>query len=346
MNSTDMNFFSIFQRSPERFAHNSKKEPLMTIPENWASIDPTNPCLSNPHSLPLQTNFTKKSKNKSQYSEEDEDLTEESNSDSNSEDEEDGTMDSGSGSECSSSSCSSSCSTCSDDEEDSDSSSSSISTSEIDFTKKSDQHQQRKTREKEKVNKQLKNNSAVNKNRFFVESRSVIKPRNSATASSISSAEFNFVDSQNLRENPSVMTTTINNISNKGSISQAETLSNHSQNSSNSKASNSKLVTVHQPNLNKKKNSSNASSSTNASTSTSTRKFFKRRAQQQQQQTVNNALVRCRLFMVPIYSFFFTLLQIILKKAQNIPKLSRKSAYALLEINLCCNFTKFKKKLQ
>ena len=272
----------------------------MTIPENWASIDPTNPCLSNPHTLPLQTNFTKKSKNKSQYSEEDEDLTEESNSnsDSNSEDEEEGTINSDSGSECSSSSCSSTCSTCSDDEEDSDSSSSSISTSEIDFTKKSDHQSRKNNKQQEKTNKQLKN--SVNKNRFFVESRSVIKPRNSATASTISSAEFNFVDQQN--PVMSVNSTIINNISNKGSISQAET-SNHSQNS-NSKAS-SKLVTVnHQssPNLNKKKNSS-SNASTNASTST-TRKFFKRRAQQQQQ-TVNNALVRCRLFMVPPYSFFF-----------------------------------------
>ena len=262
----------------------------MTIPENWASIDP-NPC-SNPHSLPLQTTLLKQSK-KSQYSEEDEELTEGSDgtSESNSEDE-DGTMNSDSGSECSSSSCSSSCSTCSDDE-DSDSSSSSISTS--------DQHQQRKNHNKQqdKVNKQLKN--SVNKNRFFVESRSVIKPRNSATATTSSqSAEFNFVD-QNNHQQPVMSSTPINNIS-KGSISQAET-SNHSQNS-NSKAS-SKLVTVnHQssPNLNKKKNSS-SNASTNASTST-TRKFFKRRAQQQQQ-TVNNALVRCRLFMVPPYSFFF-----------------------------------------
>lgn len=54
------------KRSPERFAHNSKKEPLMTIPENWASIDP-NPCSINPHSLPLQTSTLLKQSKKSQY---------------------------------------------------------------------------------------------------------------------------------------------------------------------------------------------------------------------------------------------------------------------------------------
>ena len=47
-----------------------------------------------------------------------------------------------------------------------------------------------------------------------------------------------------------------------------------------------------------------------------------------------------------ILLLFHTAPNYILEKAQNIPKLSRKSAYALLEINLCCNFTKFKKKLQ
>ena len=38
----DTHIFSFnidFQRSPERFDHSLRKEPLMTIPENWATID-------------------------------------------------------------------------------------------------------------------------------------------------------------------------------------------------------------------------------------------------------------------------------------------------------------------
>ena len=91
-----------FQRSPERYDR-SRKEPLMTIPENWATIEPPN------------SHLTKKTTSQNETEEESEE------SDSNESDSE-SESDAKSGS--SSSSC---CSTCSNSDDSDDDSSSTIS---------------------------------------------------------------------------------------------------------------------------------------------------------------------------------------------------------------------------
>ena len=243
----------------------------MTIPENWASIDPpisNSPTLTsiiNHSSSSKQSSSTSK-KHSSQYSEED-DEDSDSNSDSNSENSEDETVSTDSGSECSASSCS----TCSDeyDSEESDSSCSSISSDH------------RKVKEKLKKQNNISSNS--NKSRFIVESRSAPKP---LTKTSVVS-DFDHVNNHS--------SSPVMSQFKSGSISQAETLNAISQKSS------SKLVTVQQPN--KKNKSSNAN--------VTRKFFKRKQQQQLQQQEIqqlqtlhNNATVRiCRFFMVHNYLF-------------------------------------------
>ena len=244
----------------------------MTIPENWASIDPP---ISNSPTLTSIINHSSSSKqastskkHSSQYSEED-DEDSDSNSDSNSENSEDETVSTDSGSECSASSCS----TCSDeyDSEESDSSCSSISSDH------------RKV--KEKLKKQQNNISSNSKSRFIVESRSAPKP---LTKTSVVS-DFDHVNNHS--------SSPVMSQYKSGSISQAETLNTLSQKST------SKLVTVQQ--TNKKNKSSNA----NVTRKFFKRKQQQQLQQQQQQiqqlQTLhNNATVRiCRFFMVHNYLF-------------------------------------------
>ena len=232
----------------------------MTIPENWASIDPpisNSPTLTSiiNHSSSSKQSTTSK-KHSSQYSEEDDSNSDES--ESNSENSEDETVSTDSGSECSASSCS----TCSDeyDSEESDSSCSSISSDH------------RKV--KEKLKKQQNNISSNSKSRFIVESRSAPKP---LTKTSVVS------DFDHVNHSSPVMSQF-----KSGSISQAETLNAISQKSS------SKLVTVQQPS--KKNKSSNA----NVTRKFFKRKQQQQLQQQeiQQLQTLhNNATVRiCRFF--------------------------------------------------
>ena len=241
----------------------------MTIPENWASIDPpisNSPTLTsiiNHSSSSKQSSSTSK-KHSSQYSEED-DEDSDSNSDSNSENSEDETVSTDSGSECSASSCS----TCSDeyDSEESDSSCSSISSDH------------RKV--KEKLKKQQNNISSNSKSRFIVESRSAPKPLTKASVVS----DFDHVNNHS--------SSPVMSQYKSGSISQAETLNTLSQKST------SKLVTVQQ--TNKKNKSSNA----NVTRKFFKRKQQQQLQQQQQHQQQiqqlqtlhNNATVRiCRFF--------------------------------------------------
>ena len=241
----------------------------MTIPENWASIDPpisNSPTLTSiiNHSSSSKQSTTSK-KHSSQYSEED-DEDSDSNSDSNSENSEDETVSTDSGSECSASSCS----TCSDeyDSEESDSSCSSISSDH------------RKVKEKLKKQNNISSNS---KSRFIVESRSAPKPLTKASVVS----DFDHVNNHS--------SSPVMSQFKSGSISQAETLNAISQKSS------SKLVTVQQPS--KKNKSSNA----NVTRKFFKRKQQQQLQQQeiQQLQTLhNNATVRiCRFFMVHNYLF-------------------------------------------
>ena len=242
----------------------------MTIPENWASIDPpisNSPTLTSiiNHSSSSKQSTTSK-KHSSQYSEEDDSNSDES--ESNSENSEDETVSTDSGSECSASSCS----TCSDeyDSEESDSSCSSISSDH------------RKVKEKLKKQNNISSNS--NKSRFIVESRSAPKPLTKASVVS----DFDHVNNHS--------SSPVMSQFKSGSISQAETLNAISQKSS------SKLVTVQQPS--KKNKSSNA----NVTRKFFKRKQQQQLQQQeiQQLQTLhNNATVRICRFLWYTTTFFF-----------------------------------------